>query len=246
MNTPSVFARVRGASWALVAVPVMVLWGMAMLGCPLDSYDAGFADGFAQNNWYWDGYDDSWDAVGYEILYEGDKIPDPASPPYDAGYWDGVWTAYNDGYYVAYDTAFSDGFEEGYYAAYFEGWEEFLLTDQHIEYGTGGYDDGYNDGFSEGVVFGAYDWINYIEYDPEGALADYWGDDVTNPLDVCVPVGTGQICTGEIPLYEYGTNPALVKSGEKFEKRVEPEDESVGRRAAGGELAMKRRRAREK
>lgn len=237
MNTPSILQRVRRGCWMLVAVPVMVLWGMAMTGCPQDMYDAGFADGFAEDSWYDEGYDDSWSAVEDENLYEGDEIPNPDSPAYDAGYWDGVWYAYNDGYFDAYYSAFLYGFEDGYTAANFEGWEEFLLTDQHIEYGTGGYDDGYNDGFSEGEVFGAYDYWQMIPSDWEDALEDYSGTETEPPIDVCVPVGTGEICTGEIPLYEYPED--RLKSGQKCLDRV---DKRAVRQSAEGSAAVKGRR----
>jgi len=198
----------------LAVFPMVLLGGLLMTGCPLSEYDLGFNDGFAEDDWYYQGYEDSQDTLGYgPILYQGDEIPSPTSPEYERGYWDGVWTAYNDGYFAAYDDAFEEGFMDGYTDANFAGYEGFLLNDVHIEYGTGGYDDGYNDGYSEGRVFGASDWIDDIGPDWAGALEDYRAG-----LDLCV-VG---VCTGEIPLYEYGTNPALKSGARRLERADAP------------------------
>lgn len=215
MNTSKI-RRWRQKTFAIVAMPVLILGGLMLTGCPLGEYDIGFEDGFAEDDWYWEGYDDSWEAVEYEILYEGDEIPSPTAPEYDRGYWDGVWTAYNDGYFVAYDDAFSIGFEEGYTAAFFEDYEDFLLSDVHVEYGTGNYDDGYNDGFSEGRVFGAYDYKEGLPEDPADAEEDY-----RSGTDWCV-VG---VCTGEagpVYLYEWGTNPALKSAKFRVERSDAP------------------------
>ncbi|HUW61631.1 MAG TPA: hypothetical protein VMZ06_11540, partial [Candidatus Bathyarchaeia archaeon] len=125
----------------LAVFPMVLLGGLLMTGCPLSEYDLGFNDGFAEDDWYYQGYEDSQDTLGYgPILYQGDEIPSPTSPEYERGYWDGVWTAYNDGYFAAYDDAFEEGFMDGYTDANFAGYEGFLLNDVHIEYGTGGYD----------------------------------------------------------------------------------------------------------
>ncbi|HPU98492.1 MAG TPA: hypothetical protein PLO53_11135, partial [Candidatus Hydrogenedentes bacterium] len=114
-------------------------------------YDLGFNDGFMRDDYYWKGYDDSfYTRDGGQIYYQGGTLPYVESPPYEAGFWDGVWYAYNDGYFVSYDDAFTIGFSEGYDVGYGPGWKEFLLLDQHVEYLDGGFSDGYNDGFSEG------------------------------------------------------------------------------------------------
>jgi hypothetical protein len=172
------------------------------------AYDAGFADGFAQDDEYWQGYDDGYDTLDAgPIYYTGNEIPQVLSPEYDAGYWDGVWYAYNDGYFVDYDYAFTIGFSEGYDTGYSPLGHAFLLTDQHVEYLDGGWSDGYNDGFSEGRVFGVYDYEHLIAYDWLGALDDYRaGTDVT-----AAGVSTGD--SGPVTIYEYGVDPhTLVKS----------------------------------
>jgi len=214
---------------------------VAALGWPVDlvvagasDYDRGFNDGFAKDDWYYEGYQDSQDTLGYgPILYEGDEIPSPTSPEYDRGYWDGVWTAYNDGYFDAYDDAFEEGFMNGYEAAYMADYATFLINDVHVEYGTGGYDDGYNDGFSEGRVFGASDWIDYIGPDWADALEDYRAG-----LDLCVV----SVCTGEdgpVELYEYGTNPALKSGARRLERLDTPSIRKVV--GAGAGVTSKRR-----
>ncbi len=168
-----------------------------------EEYDAGFADGFAEDDEYWQGYDDSYDTVnGGTIYYSGGDIPYIEELTYEAGYWDGVWQAYNDGYFVAYDYAFTIGFSEGYDLGYSFLWPVFFEGDTHPEYLDGGFSDGYNDGFTEGSVFGAYDYEYGIAYDWLGAMMDY-----RSPIDVCVD---DYYCTGEygpVWLYEYGTDP---------------------------------------
>ena len=180
-----------------IAVPAALL----LAGCPSE-YDAGFADGFAEDEDYWTGFDDSWDTVDAgPIYYQGSAIPQVADPPYDAGYWDGVWYAYNDGYFVAYDYAFTIGFSEGYAIAYTPDWPAFLASDEHIEYLDGGFTDGYNDGFSEGRVFGAWDYENGWPFDWLDAMLDY-----RDGTDLEIGgVATGVY--GPVYLYEYGTDP---------------------------------------
>ena len=181
------------------------------MGCPVDTtgdYDAGFADGFARDDYYWQGYDDSYDTIDAgPIYYTGGDIPAPVSPPYDAGYYDGLWYAYNDGYFVEYDYAFTIGFSEGYDLGHNSLWPVFLAADHHVEYLDGGFSDGYNDGFSEGRVFGAYDFDHSIAFDWLGAMMDY-----RSGVDVSVggyETGDG----GVVDLYIYGTDPnTLVKS----------------------------------
>ncbi|HPG68417.1 MAG TPA: hypothetical protein PLO37_16345 [Candidatus Hydrogenedentes bacterium] len=192
-----------------------VLAGL-LTGCPEliqgltdPDYAEGFAEGFLRDDWYWSGFDDGYATVdGGPIYYQGSTIPVYESPPYDAGYWDGVWYAYNDGYFVEYDYAFTIGFSEGYDAAYAADYLAFLGADTHLEYLDGGWTDGYNDGFSEGRVFGANDFEMGLPFDWLGALTDYRGG-----LDLYfaeVGVGTGSY--GPVALYEYGTDPALLKS----------------------------------
>ncbi|MCX8064123.1 MAG: hypothetical protein N3G21_03010 [Candidatus Hydrogenedentes bacterium] len=201
---------------------VSIVFGTLVLlcGCPIDvnldqlEYERGFNDGFMMDDYYWAGFFDSLDTVGYTpIYYQGDKIPYVESPPYEAGYYDGLWFAYNDGYFVEYDYAFTIGFSEGYDCAYQPSWSSFLSTDQHIEYLNGGFSDGYNDGFSEGRVFGAYDYINGIPYDWLGAMMDYRAG-----LDLQVDgVGTGTY--GPVVLYEWGTDPKTLYKSEVRVKR---------------------------
>lgn len=190
---------------------------IAVAGCPappppLPSYDQGYLDGFAEDDWYWDGFFDSYDTVDAQNLYyQGDTIPYVVSPPYDAGYWDGVWVAYHDGYFVAYHYAFVIGFSEGYDAAFFPGFLNFLRDDDHLEFRHGGWADGYNDGFSEGRVFGAYDYEAGLPFDWHDALLDY--EDGTDIYFEEVDVGTGDL--GPVTLYAYGTNPFLMKRAER-------------------------------
>lgn len=206
---------------------ILVPAGLLLLfsGCPVDTtsldqlqYERGFYDGFMQDDYYWAGFFDSLDTIGYTpIYYQGDKIPVVDNPPYDAGYYDGLWYAYNDGYFVEYDYAFTIGFSEGYDCAYQSDWKLLLTTDQHIEYLNGGFSDGYNDGFSEGRVFGAYDYINGIPFDWLGAMMDYRAG-----LDLVVEgVGTGSY--GPVILYQWGTDPKTLyksKSDSKLARSV--------------------------
>ncbi|HOQ32034.1 MAG TPA: hypothetical protein PLA12_05925 [Candidatus Hydrogenedens sp.] len=185
---------------------------IAFTGCPIiideAEYERGFNDGFAQDDYYWAGFFDSYDTInGGTIYYQGDKIPQVESPAYDAGYYDGLWFAYNDGYFVEYDYAFTIGFSEGYDCAYQSGWQTFLATDKHVEWLDGGFSDGYNDGFSEGRVFGAYDYYNGLPFDWLDAMIDYRsGTDLS-----MAGVATGD--NGPVILYEWGTDPkTLLKS----------------------------------
>jgi len=178
---------------------------LLLTGCPLfppvsSDYDQGFQDGFARNDWYWQGYWDSWDNTdGVHVYYQGDQIPAPTSPDYDVGYWDGVWYAYNDGYFVAYDFAFVIGFSEGYDLYYDDHWRAYAASDPGwFDPQDGGFYDGYNDGFLEGSVFGAYDHDKGLSFDWLGALLDY-----KSGTDVCVQ----GLCSGEVLLYEWGVNP---------------------------------------
>ena len=181
---------------------LLLISGAILSGCPTTpqgQYDVGFAAGFAKDDEYWTGFKDSYDTInGGTIYYAGDTIPNPTSPDYDAGYYDGLWYAYNDGYFVEYDYAFTIGFSEGYDIGFDPDGINFLHSDPHVEFADGGFDDGYNDGFSEGSVFGAYDYNNSIAYDWFGAMKDYRkGTDVT----------IGGVSTGKIALYTYGTDP---------------------------------------
>jgi len=167
-------------------------------------YDSGFAAGFARDDWYWDGYFDGYYTIAPRPIYYDDSgIPYLESPPYDAGYWDGVWYAYNDGYFVDYHYAFIIGFSEGYDNAYWPDYLAFLARDRHTEFYHGGWIDGYNDGYSEGRVFGANDYEQGIPFDWLGALLDY--EDGVDLYFEEVDVGTG--AWGPVVLYEYGTNP---------------------------------------
>lgn len=169
---------------------------------PQVEYDAGFDDGFAEDVKYWEGYDDSFFTVdGSEILYSGSEIPIVESPPYDAGYYDGLWYAYNDGYFVSYDDAFTIGFSEGYTAAFASDWNSFLIGDVHVEWLDGGFSDGYNDGFSEGRIFGAWDYANGWAFDWFFAMTDY-----RSGVDLeMAGISTGE--NGPVILYEYGVDP---------------------------------------
>ena len=193
------------------------LLGMVVLaaaGCPelLDDYDLGFDAAFygaEGDDYYWQGYDDSYDTVeDTHVYYAGGDIPEVAEPLYDAGYYDGLWYAYNDGYFVAYDYAFAIGFSEGYDAAFYIDYLDFLAGDVHIEYDNGGWDDGYNDGFSEGRIFGAADYEEEDRpFDWLDALLDYRSG--TDLYFEEIYLGTGEL--GPVVLYEYGYDPT--KSG---------------------------------
>ena len=191
-------------------VGAWVVLGLLVLlttGCPQDGtvdYDAGFAVGFAKDDWYWTGYDDSYASLDYDsVYYQGGTIQEVESPAYDSGYWDGIWYAYNDGYFVCYDYAFTIGFSEGYDAAYFTGYLDFLKNDVHVENDNGGWGDGYNDGFSEGRVFGASDFEEGLAFDWMDAMDDYRSGTDLNFAEISV--GTGAY--GPVILYDYGTDP---------------------------------------
>ncbi len=188
-------------------------------GCPVPSdpddpqalYDEGFLDGHAEDDWYWTGYYDGWDTVDESSFYQGDTIPDVESPPYDSGYYDGVWYAYHDGYFVDYKFAFVVGFSEGYDNAFWPDYLEFLDSDQHLEYRHGGWIDGYHDGYSEGRVFGAYDFEAALPFDWLDALLDY--ESGTDLYFEEIDVGTGVY--GPVELYVYGTDPFTLKRADR-------------------------------
>ena len=192
-------SRCAGA-WVVLGTLVLLT-----VGCPqTGDYDAGFAVGFAKDDWYWKGYDDSDATLNYDpIYYQGGTIDQVESPEYDRGYWDGIWYAYNDGYFVCYDYAFTIGFSEGYDAAYFNGYLDFLKNDVHIENDNGGWGDGYNDGFSEGRVFGASDFEQGLVFDWMDAMNDYRGGTDLNFAEIAVGTGT----YGPVLIYAYGTDP---------------------------------------
>jgi hypothetical protein len=193
----------------LAAVPLVALAALLLAGCPVPvtpdtGYDAGFAAGFAVDDEYWLGYDDSSATVdGGTIYYQGDLIDYIGDDTYDSGYFDGLWYAYNDGYFVSYDDAFTEGFRDGYRRAFASDWFEFLSTDEHVEWRDGGYTDGYNDGFSEGRILGAVDYDLGLDSDWLDAINYY-----REPNDVYIEeldLGTGAY--GPVELYEYGTVP---------------------------------------
>jgi len=197
-------------------VTLLVLGAGCPSGTPTgDAYDQGFDDGFALDDWYWDGYFDGYETLGFSpIYYDASGIPFLESPPYDAGYWDGVWYAYNDGYFVDYHYAFILGFSEGYDNAFWPDYLDFLYYDVHTEYENGGWSDGYNDGFSEGRVFGAYDYEVGLPFDWLDALLDY--ESGTDLYFDEVGVGTGVY--GPVYLYEYGTDPNTFKKAAALER----------------------------
>lgn len=205
MNTIMLSKTLRWMSGAALSASALFLAGCpdGTVVDPQIEYDLGFTAGFANDDEYWQGFADSYDTVDAgTIYYSGSEIPYYEDPPYDAGYWDGVWYAYNDGYFVEYDYAFTIGFSEGYDVAYQPGYENFLEDDTHFEYLDGGFTDGYNDGFSEGRVFGAFDFADDRDFDWLDAMLDYRdGTDVE-----IAGVSTG--LDGPVELYEYGTDPA--------------------------------------
>lgn len=196
-----------------------ILTALGTVGCPppdtQSEYDRGFLDGFNEDDWYWEGFLDSWDTEDNPI-YQGDEIPFFEEPPYDAGYWDGVWYAYHDGFFVSYKFGFIVGFSEGYDNAYWEDFLDFLDLDEHIELLNGGFLDGYHDGFTEGRVFGAADFEAGIDFDWLGALLEY-----ESGVDLYfeeVDVGTGEFSPATF--YEWGTDPNdLTKSLRKANPR---------------------------
>lgn len=198
----------RNIKRVMLGMTGLTFAAVALAGCPVYvpddtyqiEYDAGFLVGFANDDEYWQGYDDSYDTVDFgPIYYSGSEIPEVQDPAYDAGYYDGLWYAYNDGYFVAYDYAFTIGFSEGYDTAFSPFWPTLLATDEHTEYNDGGFSDGYNDGFTEGRIFGAFDYDTNRSFDWLDALLDYRSG---TDLDI------GGEGTGYIALYEYGTDPA--------------------------------------
>ncbi len=215
----------------LLSTTLLLLSPIALLlsGCPYPGggatdldYAAGFAVGFAEDAKYWEGYDDSMATVDAgPIYYQGSSIPAPQEPPYDQGYWDGVWYAYNDGYFVAYDYAFIIGFSEGYDVTFNLDGYTFLSLDTHLEYLDGGFSDGYNDGFSEGRIFGAADYEQGLTFDWLDALAYYReGNDLYFEE---LELGTGEY--GPVELYIYGTDPAATAKSSASRLRNTPKSD---------------------
>ena len=173
-------------------------------------YNRGYADGFAEDSEYYNGYDHSFNTVGVgPILYDGDLIPYSDRLTYQAGYWDGLFDAYNDGYFVSYRYAFIIGFSEGYDNAYWADYLDFLASDLHTEYRHGGFSDGYNDGFSEGRIFGAFDYEIALPFDWVDAFLDW--ESGTDLYFEEVDKGTGEF--GPVILYEWAQNPHEVADG---------------------------------
>jgi hypothetical protein len=215
--------NLKRAIHRLALAPVLALVVAATTGCPVipivdDAlYDAGFNEGFLLDEWFWEGYFDGYDTLeGEPILYEGGDIPFFDTPPYDAGFWDGVWYAYNDGYFVDYRYAFIIGFSEGYDSAFYDDYLDFLAGDMHIELLDGGWSDAYNDGFSEGRVFGANDFEQGLDFDWLDAFLDYEAG--TDLFFDEVGVGTG--ASGPVIYYEYGTDPNLLKGLQPSRERA--------------------------
>jgi hypothetical protein len=210
----------------LALAPAALVALTALAGCPFvlpvdpvnPQYDAGFNEGFFQDDYYWDGYYDGYDTVGAApIYYDVSHIPILDDGSYDAGYYDGLWYAYNDGYFVNYDYAFTIGFSEGYDAAFYPDWPEFIADDRHIEWDNGGWGDGYNDGFSEGRILGAYDYEEGFEFDWFDAMLFYRdGGDVAVIDADGFEVGTGTL--GPVLLWEYGLDPHTLKSSRPMEE----------------------------
>lgn len=170
-----------------------------------EEYLSGLADGLANDEWYWKGFDDGLNTLTVTTIhYQGNSISNPDSPDYDHGYYDGVWYAYNDGYFVCYDYAFAIGFSEGYDAAFYWDYLDFLQGDGHVEYKNGGWADGYNDGFSEGRVFGAYDYENGSAWNWLNAMEAYRSGTDRNFADI----GVGTRSYGPVTFYTYGINPS--------------------------------------
>jgi len=194
----------------------------ALAGCPTvpsvpgvpdtsPQFEAGFDEGFAQDDWYWQGFFDSFDTKDFEpLFYQGDQIPFIDDLSFDAGFYDGTWYAYNDGYFTDYRYAFIVGFSEGYDAAFYPDYLDFLAGDFHVENLNGGWGDGYNDGFSEGRIFGAADFEAGFPFDWLDALRDF--EQGTDLFFEELDLGTGEF--GPVILYEYGVNPFTLKSGE--------------------------------
>lgn len=202
---------------------------LVFTGCPEDldlEYERGFIEGFMEDDEYWLGYSDSYHTVpDGPILYSGSEIPYIESPPYDNGYWDGVWYAYNDGYFVCYDYGFTIGFSEGYDLAFRSDWYGFLVDDAHPEYLDGSFADGYNDGFTEGSIFGASDYLEGLPFDWLDALWDY--RDGTDLYIEELGRGTGEY--GPVYLYIYGEDP-----NDYYDKSATPSGVSQIRRPRPG------------
>ena len=201
-------------TYKFILAAALALLILLVTGCPPGGptgntdYDVGYAAGFLQDDYYWDGYFDGWDTVDVTPnYYDTSGIPYIDELTYDAGYWDGVWYAYNDGYFADYHYAFIVGFSEGYDNAYWDDYLDFLDADQHSEFENGGWSDGYHDGYSEGRVFGANDFEQFLPFDWLDALLDY--ESGTDLYFDEVDVGTG--IYGPVALYEYGTDPASLK-----------------------------------
>jgi len=206
----NIYSITRAVSFSCVLVAAATLAGCGGGGSSVSAYEAGFNDGFAQDDVYFTGYDDSWFTLGFgPILYQGGDIPFIDDFSYDAGFFDGEFFAYNDGYFVAYRYAFIIGFSEGYDNAFAPDYLSFLANDMHTEFLTGGFSDGYNDGFTEGRVFGAFDYEAFLPFDWLDALLDW--ESGTDLYFEEVNVGTGAF--GPAILYEYGTDPNFLRSG---------------------------------
>ncbi len=175
-------------------------------------YDDGYDDGFALDEEYYLGYDDSWFTIGFTpIYYQGGDIPFIPDFSYDAGYYDGIFDAYNDGYFVAYNYAFIIGFSEGYDNAYWPDYLTFLANDTHTDYLNGGFSDGYNDGFSEGRVFGGFDYEVFLPFDWLDAFLDW--ESGTDLYFEEIDVGTGEF--GPVIFYEWGLDPHLLRHADR-------------------------------
>ena len=191
----------RGTAHLLSVVVATIV----LAGCPLHEYDEGFEIGFASNEKYWEGFEDSYytEPPYGPILYQGNTIPWIDDDSYDAGYYDGLRFAYNDGYYVSYDFGFTIGFSEGYDLAFNSFWYDLLLEDAHPEYQDGSFMDGYMDGFSEGSVFGAFDYKAGLTFDWEDAMWDY-----RSGTDLYLEeLGFGTRDLGVVEFYELDTDP---------------------------------------
>jgi hypothetical protein len=200
-------------------------------GGGLTAYQAGYSDGFADDDEYYFGYGDSWlTDTALPILYDGHLIPFLDDDSYDAGFYDGIFDAYNDGYFVAYRYAFIIGFSEGYDNAYWDDYLDFLANDFHAEFLHGGMLDAYNDGFSEGRVFGAFDYEAFLPFDWLDAFLDWQAG--TDLYFKEVDVGTGEF--GPVILYGWGQNPHdLLDIREAGDDEVERPTQAISMREIG-------------